>query len=149
MRHPVRSRTTESRAAGFTLVEVLVAFVIAGLALVALFRGGIDGLVATRVASRMEEALARAQSRLAASCHGARLAPGVQSGEDGGGFAWRTQVLTAATANVPRGSDEEPKPPLRATLFAVRVTVSWGGTLRAREVSLATSCLVLAPAAPA
>jgi general secretion pathway protein I len=136
------------RRAGFTLVEVLVAFVIAGLALALLFRGGIDGLIAARVAGRTEEAVARAQSRLAAMCHGARLAPGTQSGDDGGGFAWRTQVLTAATETILRGSEDDAKPPLRATLFAVRVTLSWGGTLLPRQVSLATSCLAVAPAGP-
>jgi general secretion pathway protein I len=134
---------------GFTLVEVLVALVIAGLALGLLFRGGIDGLASTRVAARVEEATARAQSRLTASCHGARLAPGTQSGDDGGGFAWRTQVQVAGDTTVPRGNDDDPKPPLRATLYAVRVTVGWGGGARMREVSLATSCLAVAPGKPA
>lgn len=143
MRH-----VTASRQFGFTLVEVLVAFVIAGLALGALFRGGIDGMITTRTAGRLQEALARTQSRLAASCHGARLTSGTQSGDDGGGFSWRTEVRVAAAATVPRGSDDEPRRPLHATLFAVRVTLSWGGTLRAREVSLASSCLALTPAMP-
>jgi general secretion pathway protein I len=131
---------------GFTLIEVLVALAIAGLALALLFRGGIDGLVAARLAGRMEEAVARAQSRLAAACHGTRLVPGTQSGDDGSGFAWRTEVRPATVATVPRGSDDEPKRPFRATLYAVRVTLAWGGTQVPREVSLITSCLVLAPA---
>jgi general secretion pathway protein I len=137
------------RARGFTLIEVLVAFAIASLALAVLFRGGIDGVSASRIAARTEEAAARAQSRLAAMCHGALLAPGTHGGDDGGGFAWRTEVVSAATANITRGSDDEPKAPLKATLFAVRVTVSWGEAPAARQVSLATSCLAVAAAAPA
>lgn len=130
------------RDAGFTLVEVLVAFVIAALALGVLYRGGVDGLLSARVAGRMEEAVARAQSRLAGLCHGAKLTDGTQSGDDGGGFSWRASVATAASVAVPRGTAEEARRPLRATLFAVHVTVSWG-SLPARQVSLDTSCLAL------
>ena len=83
---------------GFTLLEVLVAFVIAALALAVLYSGGIEGLAATRLASRRDEALARAAARLEAMCHGARLAPGLQSGDDGSGFSWRTQVQVADSA---------------------------------------------------
>ena len=135
------TRIRGHRAGGFTLLEVLVALVIAGLALAVLVHGGIDGLVAARVAGRTEEAVARAQSRIAALCHGTRLVPGMRSGDDGSGFAWRAQVLTATAATLPHGSAEEQRRPLRATLYTVRVTVSWGGTLLPRQVSLATSCL--------
>ncbi len=127
---------------GFTLVEVLVALVIASIALAALFRGGIDGMVSAGVAGRMEEAMSRAQSRLAALCHGARLAPGRQSGDDGGGFTWASEIAALGSAVVPRGSDDEPKAPLKAALFGVQVTISWGG----RELKLATSCLALGAA---
>ena len=106
------------QARGFTLLEVLIAFVIAALALAVLFRGGIDGLLAARIAGRSEEAVARAQSRLTALCHGTRLAPGTQAGDDGGGFAWRTEVLLAETACLPRGGGDDPSRPA-ATLFAV------------------------------
>ena len=133
-------------ARGFTLLEVLIAFVIAALALAVLFRGGIDGLLAARIAGRSEEAVARAQSRLTALCHGTRLALGTQAGDDGGGFAWRTEVLPAGSTVVPRGEEDDPKPALRATLYAVRVTLAWG--VPARQVSLATSCLGLELARP-
>ena len=83
---------------GFTLLEVLVAFVIAALALAVLYSGGIEGLLATRTATRRDEAVARAAARLEAMCHGARLAPGRQSGDDGSGFSWRSQVQVAESA---------------------------------------------------
>jgi prepilin-type N-terminal cleavage/methylation domain-containing protein len=47
---------------GFTLLEVLVALVIAALALIVMFRAGGDGLVAVNTASRYEEAIQRAQT---------------------------------------------------------------------------------------
>lgn len=130
---------------GFTLLEVLVAFIIAALALAVLYSGGIEGLAATRTIASRDEAVSRATSRLEALCHGARLAPGLQSGDDGSGFHWRTQVQVADGATLGRGSPDDPQPPLRVTLFSVAVTISWPGGLRAHEVSLATRCLAAAP----
>ena len=92
---PGRPDARRRRSQGFTLIEVLVAFVVAALALAVLYRGGIEGLVGTRSATRRDEAVARATSRLEALCHGARLAPGIQSGDDGSGFRWRTRVQVA------------------------------------------------------
>ena len=135
-------------AGGFTLLEVLVAFAIAALALAALYSGGIEGLVTTRTAIRRDEAVARATARLEALCHGARLAPGPQSGDDGSGFRWHTQVQVADSTVVPRGTADDPHPPLRLTLYSVTVTVTWPGTLRSHQVSLATRCLAVAPPKP-
>lgn len=137
-----------ARAGGFTLLEVLVAFVIAALALGVLYSGGIEGLATTRTATRRDEAVARAAARLEALCHGARLAPGLQSGDDGSGFSWRTQVQVAESATRPRGSAEDPRPPLRLTLFDVGVTISWPGGLRPHAVSLQTRCLAAVPGKP-
>src|SRR6266446_5415666 len=54
------------QGSGFTLLEVVVALAIAGLALVGLFRAGSGGLLAVDTAARAEEAVQRAQSHLAA-----------------------------------------------------------------------------------
>jgi len=130
------------------LLEVLVAFVIALMALGLLYSGGADGLSAARVAARTEEAVARARSRLTAECHGAKLSPGARSGDDGGGFAWKSEVTREESTSVVRGEADDPKPPLRADLWAVRVTITWPGGLRPHRVSLATRCLSIGPAAP-
>ena len=127
------------------LLETLVAFAIAAMALVVLYRGGIEGLNGTRTAERTEEAVARARSRIDALCHGARLAPGHASGDDGSGFTWYSDTARAGGTLVNRGSADDPKPPLRAELFAVRVTVSWPGTIRPHQVALATDCLAVTP----
>jgi general secretion pathway protein I len=115
------------RQAGFTLLEALVAFAIAGLALAALLQGGLLGLRLTHLAARTEEALARAQSRLAA-LEGRPIVPGDQRGNDGGGFTWRLRV-------VPEGSAGG------MTLYAVTVAVGWNDGEAAREVRLETKRL--------
>ena len=137
-----------ARAGGFALIEVLVAFAIAALALAVLYDGGIEGLVTTRMALRRDEAVARATARLEAMCHGARLVPGTQSGDDGSGFRWRAQVEVADSATLPRGTVETPRPPLRITLYSVGITVSWPGARHPHQVSLATRCLAAAAAKP-
>lgn len=134
---------------GFLLLEVLVAFVIAALALAVLYGGDLDGLNASRRAERGEEALARARSRLTATCQGARLAASTQSGDDGSGFRWRTQVTAADSALVPRGADYDPRPPIRLRLFRVTVSVTWDGTIRPHGVTLDTKCLATEPAGAA
>src|SRR5271165_4372319 len=79
-------------AAGFTLLEVIVAVAIAGMALVGLFQAGSTGLFAVDSAAHAEEALQRAQSHLAALSRDAALVEGDQSGDDGGGYRWRLVV---------------------------------------------------------
>jgi general secretion pathway protein I len=98
---------------GFTLLEVLVAFVIAALALGVLFRGTLGGLRVAQVAGHYEEAVSRAQSRLAALTPDS-LTPGDRQGDDGNGFHWQVRISPVATA--PAGSP---------TLYAVNVGVSW------------------------
>jgi general secretion pathway protein I len=114
---------------GFTLLEVLVAFAIAALALGVMFRAIGTGLGSAAVAARYQQALSRARSHLAAA--GVRLVPGTQSGEDGGGFSWRVRIsVTAQGPPLPAG--------VRAVLYAVRVTESWDADGRTRAVTLET-----------
>jgi hypothetical protein len=128
------------------LLEVLVAFVIASIALAVLYRGATEGLLGSRLAMRTDEAVARARSRLAVLCHGAPLAPGEQFGDDGSGYTWRTQINRTATETVAPGGEDQSSPPLRADLFAVRVTMLWPGAVRPHQVSLETRCLSAGPA---
>ena len=102
--------------AGFTLLEVLVAFVIAALALGVLFEGAVGGLRSTRVADRTQEALSRAQSHLAAVGHGTPLGAATQEGDDGSGYHWSLRIRPLQSAAVG---------PSRLVLYAVQVTESW------------------------
>ncbi len=124
-----------ARDTGFTLLEVLVAVVIAGLALAVLFDGAGGGLRAARLAAHEQEALSRAQSRLAAIGHGAPLADADQQGDDGGGFHWHTRVTTIATAPLSAlGGSQSPQ----VALHGVEVVISWQSDGGNRQVALRT-----------
>ena len=133
---PVRA----SGQRGFTLLEVLVAFTIAALALVVLFNAGLAGLHSTQAASHYEQAIARARSHLTAAVHASPLVSGDWQGDDGGGFRWHLRVAPVASTTVKpvnavtlRGSASFP-----LTLYAVTVSVAWRDGGVAREVRLDT-----------
>lgn len=120
---------------GFTLLEVVVALAIAGLALVGLFRAGSGGLVAVDTAARAEEAVQRAQSHLAGVGRDAALVEGELTGDDGGGYRWalRVRPLTARQSLAPNGVSS-----ITTTLFNVEVAISWPGRAGERSVTLRT-----------
>jgi general secretion pathway protein I len=123
------------RDSGFTLLEVVVALAITGLALVGLFRAGSGGLLAVDTAARAEEAVQRAQSHLAAVGRDAALVEGEFAGEDGGGYRWtlRVRPLTARQSLASDGIT-----PVNMTLFNVEVAISWPGRAGERAVVLRT-----------
>ena len=125
---------------GFTLLEVLIAFVIAALAIGALFGGTVSGLDSTAVAAKYEEAISLAKSHLASIGHGAAIAPQETSGADGEGFIWHLRIREAGSRQLvlsdqDRANDLKPS---RAVLYDVVVTESWKAGSRQRQVSLAT-----------
>ena len=127
--------------AGFTLLEVMIAFAIAALSL-GVFYGGVAGGVRTAgVAAHYEAALAHAQSRLAATGGAARLIPGETSGDDGGGYTWRVQVKQAASAPFAGVPPDATRTAPRAALFAISVTVAWNMDGGERRVTLETARL--------
>jgi general secretion pathway protein I len=135
-------------AGGFTLLEVLIAFVIAALALGALTQSGLGSLRSLQAASRYEEALARARSRLAVALHGAPLVAGDQQGEDGSVYRWRVLVTPLAGPTVRPLGSRGPRQQLRVQtmLYAVSVQVWWtegaDGAGARREVRLDTQRVV-------
>ena len=128
----------DSWAGGFTLLEVLVALAIAGLALVTLFRAGGEGVVAVDTATRVEEAVQRAQSHLAAVGRDVALLQSEAEGDDGGGYRWRLRIAPVAAWPAP---DATAAPAAGATLFDVEVAISWPGRGQARSVVLKTQRL--------
>lgn len=134
---------SDKRNRGFTLLEVLVALAIAGLALVALFRAGGQGLVAVDAALRVEEAVQRAQSHLAAVGRDVALLQGETEGDDGGGYRWRLRIAPAATWQAPAGGAA---PTAAVTLFDVEVAISWPGGAEDRRVVLKTQRIATATA---
>jgi general secretion pathway protein I len=121
--------------AGFTLLEVVVALVIASLALVALFQAGSGGLFAVDTAARAEEALQRAQSHLAAVGRNAALVQGESSGDDGGGYRWQLRIEPVMQR---QGLAADQFTVQTTTLFAVQVAISWRDRGHERAVVLRT-----------
>jgi len=116
---------------GFTLLEAVVAFAIAALALAVLYRGAAEGLRATRTAGDVREAIARARSHLAAQS--VSLVPGDQQGDDGGGFHWRIRTTPIGSFAPPAGETGQPA---SVTLYALSVSISWKTDGHTREVQL-------------
>lgn len=133
------------REAGFTLLEALVAFIIAALALAALTQGAAGGLQSARLSGHYQEALSRARSRLATLS--AAPAPGEQRGDDGGGYLWRVSVTPVAIAGRPE-DESDARGPGRPMLLAVTVRISWRMDGGERVVALATQRLGTASPEP-
>jgi|SRR5580658_432568 general secretion pathway protein I len=125
---------------GFTLLEVVIAFAIAALALGIMFKAAIGGMLVVNTAGRYEEAVSRAKSHLAAVGRDFPLTGSVTEGDDGGGFHWRIRTIQVATVNPvensPTGFAQASfrKP----TLYSVEVGISWTESGRTREVLLQT-----------
>lgn len=118
---------------GFSLLEVLVAFVILALTLgvfMRIFSGGLGNIGA---AENYSQAITIAESRLAAIGIETPLAEGESSGVEDRGYAWRSQVKKyGGGLPVEQGA----LPPIE--LFQVDVTVSWGDTASPRSLRLST-----------
>jgi len=110
--------------AGFTLLEVMVAFIIAALACIVLYKAGVSGMTEAVTAARYQEALVRAQSRLAAVGPLVKLQTEQLSGDDGGGFHWQIHIAAGPSTGT-------------LTLYDVQVTERFG----TRVVTLTTKRL--------
>ena len=137
-RRPTRGRRRPSRAAGFTLVEVLIAFVILALALGALLPGFATGLRSLGAADGYTTAALLAESRLAAVGVEEPLAAGTTEGEFENGFRWRLDV-------VPLDEEIDPEGVLPVRAYDVVLTVSWDGGYGRDERSITLETLRLGP----
>ncbi len=131
------------RESGFTLLEVLVAFIIAAVALTSLYQGALAALNTSRIAGRYQEATAIARSRLEATGRGAPPVLGEAQGDDGD-FHWRVRVSALAKAGPPRNLPPASVASLQgartqsvATLYGVTVAVSWHEAGRGSELDRA------------
>jgi general secretion pathway protein I len=125
-------RHLDGRQSGYTLIEVLVAFMILALALAVLMRIFSGGLRNVSVSSDYATATLIAESRLAATGIDVPLAPGEISGTEGERFEWTVSV-----------QDYEPWPGYRSAAKGVgacrvTVTVEWPHGDNTRSVGLST-----------
>lgn len=111
--------------AGFSLLEVLIALVIAMIAITELTHGGGVALRMADTAARHEMAASLARSVLAEQT--LALTPGERSGVAADGFAWRVTMRPISTARpVPMGAPAgSAQGAPQVTLFAITVLVTW------------------------
>jgi len=109
---------TRSREAGFSLLEVLVAFAIASLALTALVQVYSGSASAARRSAEVLGALEVAENRLS-ELVAVTLAPGVLGPAEEAGFLWQVDVA-AAPEEPGEAADQQPGLP---QLLLVTVTV--------------------------
>jgi len=127
------------RAAGFSLLEVLAAFVILALVGTALFRLFSGALGNATLADEYSRATLYAESRLAAVSVEAPLKEGtVQGNSDDGHYAW----TAAISPYTPPGSTPDldgSAAAMAVRLWKLAVTVTWPGTPgNERSVALST-----------
>ena len=121
--------TRAERQAGFSLLEILVAFTILATVITVLLQVFAGGLRNLRVGEDYVTAAAVAEARLAEV---GRAVPVVAGEDDGvlGDYHWRRSIVPY---------DGLPLSDLAVTvLFAVEVTVRWGEGRSARSLSLTT-----------
>ena len=117
---------------GYTLIEVLVAFMILALALTVLLRIFSGGVRNVGVASGYAEAVLIGESRLATAGIDETLAPGETSGVEGENFHWTRRV----TRYEP--SDNYATHVKGTHAYFVTVTVTWPNGDNERSIDLST-----------
>lgn len=108
-----------NQASGFSLIEVLVAFMILAMSLTVLLRIFSGGLGNVALSADYTEALLVAESQLAGAGITEPLITGVTDGEWNGRFRWRRTVEPYPVW------DDAPNPAPPASAFHVEVRVEW------------------------
>ena len=124
---------------GFTLIEVLVAFVILALSLTVLLRIFSGGLRNVEVSSDYARAVLVAQAQLAAAGVSEPLELGETRGEWDQRFRWRRRVEPYVPGDV-----ETPLPE-SVTAYHITVEVDWDNGTQQRHISLSSLRLSTAP----
>jgi prepilin-type N-terminal cleavage/methylation domain-containing protein len=137
---PSRCRSP-ARAAGFTLIEVLVALTIAGLALAAIAGVFGTGAIGHRTAADADIALALAEEKLAGAEATAAIRPGRSGGTYDGRFDWRVSVARYDDAGTGAAFTQTPLPAPNAAnlqLYRIEAGVAWSDGRHRRQLELST-----------
>jgi general secretion pathway protein I len=132
-------------AAGFSLIEVLVALAISGLALSAIAGVFGDGLVADRTSADATTALTLAEGKIAAAGTVEPLRPSSSNGDFAGRFHWLLRVAPYQDHPADGAADAD-QPFAAFRLYRIEAAVAWNEGVRQRRLAIAT--LRLAPAPP-
>jgi len=137
-------RRSPASAAGFSLLEVLAAFVILALVGTALFRVFSGALGNVAVSDEYSRATLYAESRLAAIAVEAPLREGVQQGtSDDGYYAWSAKTEPYTPPGITADMDSATAT-MAIRLWRLGVTVRWPG-VAGSERSIALATLRVAP----
>ena len=132
------------RNQGFTLIEVIVALLICGLAFAVVARIIQTGVLQSGRAEAMTTATLLARSQLARIGADVPVAEGELDGDAGEGFHWqiviRPAMLEGDGGDRADDSDRQPK----ILPYQVEVRVAWGTGGPAEAVTLTSLCLVAA-----
>jgi len=140
----LRSLDPAERRRGFTLVEVVVALLIFGLAFAVLARIVQTGVLQSARAETMTTATLLARSQLARIGVDVPVAAGELEGDAGGGFRWRIVVRRAAL----EGGQDDPATDQLVLPHQVEVTIAWGEGTREQALTLTSLRLAAAEESP-
>jgi general secretion pathway protein I len=121
----------KGRNRGYTLIEVLVAFMILAMTLTVLLRIFSGGLRSIAVSADYAQAVLIAETQLASAGIGEPLAAGERSGDENGKFHWTRTIRDYA----PFANATGPTP---VQAYHVAVAVEWPHANGTRRVDLAT-----------
>jgi general secretion pathway protein I len=140
-----RPRAAPRRQSGFTILEVLTAFVVFAVTLAALLQVFSGGLRDAQIADEYARAVIVAQSRLAAHGAAERVEEGSTSGTEGD-YAWTVTAEPYDERLESPEADTRKDYNLRVRLLRVESRVSWqAADGRVRDVRLATLALGMKP----
>jgi general secretion pathway protein I len=122
--------TASRQQRGFTLIEVLVAFMILAMSLSVIFRIFSGGLRNVTISEDYAQAMLVAEAQLASAGLGEPLQEGVTAGEWDARFRWQRVVEPYR----PWEQDKALAVPLQA--YRVTVSVDWSDAGQTRQVTL-------------
>lgn len=124
---------------GFSLLEVLVAFVILGLVLGALMEIFSGGLRNVGLAGEYQRAALLAQSKLATVGIELPLKESESNGEFDSTYRWQISIRPYQSTQIEAANQAAgPTPVMPVALVEVEIKVLWGADDRVRTVSLKT-----------
>jgi general secretion pathway protein I len=140
-----RPPSRPAREAGFTIVEVLAAFVVFGLALAGIMQLFTSGLRDAQLADEYARAVMIAQSRLAAFTAVEQVEETSAEGTEDR-FRWRVSAAAYDERRENPDADRSREENLRVRLLRVDSIVAWSAADgRERDVRLATLVLAAKP----
>jgi len=123
---------------GFTLLEIMVAIAILGIALTVILQQFSTGLRTVTVTRNYTTALIHAREKLEEFCLTKKLSEKEESGEFENGYRWRVVISPYQEEKEEEGGTEF----LFLSMFTITSMVSWEAGDKERKVELATVKIV-------